>query len=149
MKKNIRNSRNNKGFTLIEVLVALLILAIGILGIAGLQFQALRFNHDAYLRTQVTVAATEIIDLMRLNSANANDYVGDFEVGDATGACDLTVANDSGNDLACWRQQLANVLPVGSEANITSDGTRYTVNLIFTTREEGAAPKTIDFTFQP
>ncbi|MBL1143143.1 MAG: type IV pilus modification protein PilV [Proteobacteria bacterium] len=153
MKKYIEHNKKCNGFTLLEVLVALLILAIGILGIAGLQFQALRFNHDAYLRTQISVTATDIMDLIRLNSANAAAYEGNHIVGAATGACDITVANDAANDLACWRQQLATVLPAGSQANIVSevtpDGTQYKVTLVFTPREEGANPKTISFSFQP
>lgn len=50
--------RRDGGFSLVEVLVALLVLAIGLLGLAALQAQGLRFNHDAYVRTQATNLAT-------------------------------------------------------------------------------------------
>lgn len=153
MKNHIKNSNKQKGFTLLEVLIALLILAIGILGIAALQFQALRFNHDSYLRTQISITAAEIIDQIRLNSANAGDYVDNYIIGDATGACDLTIAANAANDLACWRQQLIRVLPAGSKANIvsavTANGTEYTVNMIWEDRENPGNPRTISFTFQP
>ena len=100
MNKHIESHKQSDGFTLLEVLVALLILAIGILGIAGLQFQALRFNHDAYLRTQVNVVATDVMELMRLNN-NPDAFLGAHTVGDAIGACDLTMANNSANNLPC------------------------------------------------
>ncbi len=149
--KHINNSKKCNGFTLLEVLVSLLILAIGVLGVAALQFQALRFNHDAYLRTQISINASDIIDQIRLNDANANAYVGNYTLPNATGACDLTIATNAANDLACWRQQLIQVLPAGSEANITSavtaDGTQYTVDLIWTDRE--SQERTISYTFQP
>jgi len=56
-----------RGFTLIEVLVALAVLAIGLLGLAALQITGMKFNTDAYTRTQSTFAAYDIIDRMRLN----------------------------------------------------------------------------------
>ncbi len=154
MKNNIKNRNKCNGFTLLEVLVALLILAIGVLGVAALQFQALKFNHDAFLRTQISINASDIIDQIRLNDTNAGAYVGNYTLPNATGACDLTVAADAANDLACWRQQLIQVLPPGSQANITSavtaDGTQYTVDLIWTDRENTAnSTRTISFTFQP
>jgi type IV pilus assembly protein PilV len=59
--------RTQQGFTLIEVLVALLILAIGLLGLAGMQASALRNNMSAYMRSQATFHVYEIIDRMRSN----------------------------------------------------------------------------------
>lgn len=55
------------GFTLIEVLVAVLVLAIGLLGLAGLQTTGLHSNHSAYLRTQATLLAYDMADRMRAN----------------------------------------------------------------------------------
>ena len=49
--------RCQSGFSIVEVLVALFVLSIGLLGLAALQAQGLRFNHDAYVRTQATNAA--------------------------------------------------------------------------------------------
>ncbi len=147
MKNHLKNTRHNKGFTLIEVLIAMVILAVGVLGVVALQFQALRFNHDAYLRTQISVLASDIMDQIRLNSSNAGDYVADYTVGDATGACDLTVPASAANDLACWRQQLIQTLPPGSEANITSAGSMYTISLVWTDREN--QERTISYTLQP
>ena len=48
----LNRARREGGFTLLEALVALLVLSIGLLGIAGLMVQGLRYNQDAYARTQ-------------------------------------------------------------------------------------------------
>jgi type IV pilus assembly protein PilV len=60
------------GFTLLEVMVALLVLSIGLLGLAMLQATNLQFNTDAYTRTQATLFAYDIIDRMRANSPQGN-----------------------------------------------------------------------------
>ncbi|MFZ0257314.1 MAG: type IV pilus modification protein PilV, partial [Gammaproteobacteria bacterium] len=56
-----------QGFSLIEVLITVLVLAIGLLGLAGLHAQALRFSHNAYLRSHATLLGNEMADRMRAN----------------------------------------------------------------------------------
>jgi len=58
-----------KGFTLVEVLVSIVILALGVLGTLAMQAHALNDNQDAYLRTQAIFLAYDISDRMRANSA--------------------------------------------------------------------------------
>ena len=62
-----------RGFSLIEVLVALLVLSIGLLGLAALQTTSLQFNTGSYYRTQATLLAYDIIDRMRANGSAAID----------------------------------------------------------------------------
>lgn len=64
------------GFTLIEVLIALLVLSIGLLGMATLQTKGQQFNAAAYFHTQATYIATDLMDRMRNNisAARAGDY---------------------------------------------------------------------------
>jgi type IV pilus assembly protein PilV len=59
------------GFTLVEVLVSLVILAIGLLGIAKLMLFSSHANDSAYLRSQATALAYEILDDMRANRQEA------------------------------------------------------------------------------
>lgn len=68
------------GFTLIEVLVALLVLSVGLLGLASLQTSGLRLSDSAYLRSQATLAGYDLIDRMRLDREDAPKYdtSGDF-----------------------------------------------------------------------
>jgi type IV pilus assembly protein PilV len=60
-----------RGFTLVEVLVALVVLAIGLLGIAKLMLFSSHANDSAYLRSQATALAYEILDNMRANKTAA------------------------------------------------------------------------------
>lgn len=53
------------GFSLVEVLVAVLVLSIGLLGLAGLQIAAARANDGARLRTEATLAASDVADRLR------------------------------------------------------------------------------------
>ena len=59
------------GFTMVELLVAVLVLSIGLLGLAGLQAAGLRNNQSAYLRSQATILAYDVADRMRATRAAA------------------------------------------------------------------------------
>jgi type IV pilus assembly protein PilV len=98
-----------RGFTLVEVLVALVVLSIGLLGIASLQLSSLRWNHGASLRSQATLLAYDIVDRMRANqiAANAGDY--DAALGAATGAA----GSVSLADKIRWKTLLSQTLPSG------------------------------------
>ena len=61
------STRRQRGFSLIEVLIAILVLAIGLLGMANMQASGMRSTHGAYLRTQATFLAGDILDSMRAN----------------------------------------------------------------------------------
>jgi|GEM_PF-1514870 len=68
MRRNLKPSRIN-GFTLIEILITLVIMAFGLLGLAAMQVVAMKNNHSAYLRTQATTLASEYGDILRNNAA--------------------------------------------------------------------------------
>lgn len=103
------------GFTLIEVLVTLLILSVGLLGLAGMIGQSLRFNQGGYTRSQGTFLAYEIIDAMRADADNAADYGATYD--DALHVC---VTNPDATDnlvnatLGCWHARVARELPGGA-----------------------------------
>lgn len=63
------------GFNLVEVMIALIVLAVGLLGLASLQNFSLKTTHQSYQRTQATVLIHEIIDRMRANSGQLANYV--------------------------------------------------------------------------
>jgi type IV pilus modification protein PilV len=69
----LRRARNQDGFTMIEVLISMIYLAIGMLGIIAMEDIALSRNVDAKRITIATNLATEMLDRIRLNSpANIN-----------------------------------------------------------------------------
>lgn len=74
MEADIVYIKNEAGFTLIEVLISVLVLAIGLLGLAGLQATGLKNNASAYHRTQATLLAYDIADRMRANRVEAKKY---------------------------------------------------------------------------
>jgi len=60
-----------KGFALIEVLVALAILSLGLLGIAGMQLSALRHSQDAYWHSLATTQLSSFFECLRVNRSGA------------------------------------------------------------------------------
>ena len=62
------------GVTLIEVLVTMVIVAVGLLGLAGMQVRGLSIQKDAHGRALATQLAVDIADRMRSNSAGIGNY---------------------------------------------------------------------------
>lgn len=106
------------GFTLLEVLIALLVLSLGLLGLAALQAATVDFNRQAYLRSQATSLAYDMADRMRANRAAA--LGGDYNAGlaDPAPACGGGGGGGGGSvaagDIAAWRNALACALPSGN-----------------------------------
>jgi len=65
--------RLSAGFSMLEMLIALLILSVGLLGVATLQVRGQQFNQIGYLRTQATFLAYDIMDRIRINVDNDDD----------------------------------------------------------------------------
>jgi type IV pilus assembly protein PilV len=111
---------DQSGFTMVEVLIALIVLAIGLLGLAGLQASALRNDQAAFMRTQATVLAYDIADRMRANNAAviAGNYSYDPAADPApvaSAGCNTLAgcpaAQMAGNDLSEWLVSLNTYLP--------------------------------------
>ena len=116
----VSSHHSQAGFTLLEVLITLIILSIGLLGLAGLQTMSLRANHEAYLRGQAVVQAYDIADRMRSNRKGTED--GDYSYGTAalgTKETKCETAKTAGG--GCTPQQMAqNDLFRWNEANRAS-----------------------------
>lgn len=71
--------RKQSGLSLIEVLIAIVISSIGLLGLAGMQATGLQNNHSAYHRSQATVLAYDIADRMRSNVDAVGNYLSSYQ----------------------------------------------------------------------
>ena len=119
--------RNARGFTFTEALVALLVLSIGLLGVAALQLTSLRSNHSSSLRSQATLLAYDMVDRMRANrnAALGGAYDIALAVTPTTGSLALA-------DLARWKGNLLNTLPTGDGSiarTVTGTVTTFTVTV--------------------
>ena len=108
---------------MIEVLVTVLILAIGLLGLAGLQSTSLRSNHSAMLRSQATVLAYDIADRLRANRPEALTGNSDIDLEETRTGTSMVAT-----DIIAWKGNLAAMLPLGDGA-IERDGTSFTITV--------------------
>ena len=104
---HLSKRKRSHGFTLLEVLVAMVVLSIGLLGLSGLQTSSLRNNHSAFLRSQATLVSNDIIDRMRANRDSASGGAYDIAYGatptSSTCTSGCSAANVANADLAEWR----------------------------------------------
>jgi type IV pilus assembly protein PilV len=110
--------KTNSGFTLIEVLISMLVLAVGLLGLAGLQATSLKNNQSAYNRSQATQLAYDLADRMRANIAGKARYTA-ILASSATAkencltTTGCTPADMAENDLFEWNRAVSSNLPSG------------------------------------
>lgn len=123
LKTNLQNPSQH-GFTLIEVMVAVVVLSIGLLGLAGLQITGLRNNQSASFRSTATVLAYDITDAMRANRTDARDGKYEIALADAKPTGSATYQTDLNN----WLSELALRLPAGDGSiTVASDMVTVTV----------------------
>lgn len=121
MKSKILPScSQQKGFTLLEAMVALVIFSIGLIGIAGLQTQSLTFNQSSYVRSQATYLVYDMLDRMRANREAAEN--GNYDLSLGTTAPSATCVGTSSScstagiaqaDIYEWLQNVKATLPSG------------------------------------
>ena len=118
--------RRSLGFSLLEVLIAVVVLSIGLLGLAGLQFSALRANNQSYERSQAHLLVQEVADSMRINRTAAANGAYSIEPGVIPPAVDCqrdlteapcTQPQAAAHDLFRWHRRLRELLP-GATARI-------------------------------
>lgn len=117
---------NQRGVTLLEVMVAVLILAVGVLGAASLQLNAIRYSASAGHTTQATLVARDMLDRMRANPSALTSYA----AASVSGSC----ASNSGGativsqDMADFTRAVTCQLPAAS-ASIVVSGSQATVSI--------------------
>ncbi|MBO6850514.1 MAG: type IV pilus modification protein PilV [Marinobacter sp.] len=99
-------SLRSAGFTMIEVLVALIILAIGLLGVAGMQALSLKQTSNSNIRSLVTMHAYDLSERMRSESSDVTVF---------EKALSATCA-DCNSDLEAWHDLLVSDVPTATSA---------------------------------
>ncbi|RSZ60294.1 type IV pilus modification protein PilV [Massilia atriviolacea] len=104
--------RRQQGFSMLEVLVAMLVIGIGMLGIAGLIITNLKNNQSAYARGQATILANDIVDRMRANRTVAQADKTKYEI---LVTADSPTAKGTVHeaDVSEWRKALSDSLKDG------------------------------------
>jgi type IV pilus assembly protein PilV len=115
-----------RGFSLIEALVAFLILSVGLLGIASLQLLSLKAGHTAALRTVAVIKTEEMFERIRNNPVVVLNYIvlagdpGDNNGCTGGGAVACNQAQMARDDIYNWKADLKTSLPnnAGTTASI-------------------------------
>lgn len=103
--------RRQRGVSLLEVLISIVILSVGLLGYAGLQTLSMKNNTSALQRSQATILAYDIVDRIRANRPNMANY------NVALGAVGTYP------DVISWKNNVATTLPDGKAEVVISLGT--------------------------
>ena len=159
---------SQRGSSLIEVLVSMLVLAVGILGISAMQTATLKSNQNSYMRTQAVFHSLDIVERMLSNQAavEAGDYNDPAPV--VTPSCltgtGCTASQMAANDVAEWETGVTENLPSGSATvclDSTSDdgtaaapacdnlGSVYSVKIWWDDDRNGSPDQRYVMTFQP
>lgn len=143
------NLRRDGGFTLIEVLIAMFVLAIGIMGAGAMQTIGLQNSMAAFTRSQAMFIAGDVVDRLRNNRNSMSAYVGTYTasstsvvstcIADPAGCSTAGLVNSDLYDLVGYLQPIASggLLP-GGTVTVSSAGNVYTVLVSWTERESQA-----------
>ncbi|GMR17076.1 MAG: type IV pilus modification protein PilV [Gammaproteobacteria bacterium] len=119
----LRRVRNElQGFTLIEVLIALVIMSVGMLGIAGLYVHSMQAGRTSLLRHNAVTLAGDVADRIRANPKAAAAYVGAGANNNCVAAgINCSAAQMASHDIWLWDQQAADSLPNGAVAIVLNN----------------------------
>ncbi len=106
-----------RGSTIVEVIIALIVVTVGLLGLLGMQVYSVKGNQSAYLRSQATILAGELVDAMRAERIQARE--GDFDDGEA-------------GFRANWDARLVTVLGAGAAGTLVRDDNNVSITVTWT-----------------
>lgn len=153
MIRRTHAGRRQRGFSLVEALVALVVLSVGLLGVAALYTWSLRDSRTALLRSEAVNLASDMADRIRANRVAGPEYdegaAGAGAITDACSAGGCTPEEMAGNDKAEWIEALGNTLPAG-EGTVDVDDTTapFTYTITVNWVEPSLGPQTYVLRFQ-
>ncbi|NND54089.1 MAG: type IV pilus modification protein PilV [Gammaproteobacteria bacterium] len=113
------NKQHQKGFTLLESLISLVVLSIGMLGIAALYVEGLRAGRTALYRTTAVTLAADLMDRIRANRGALVAYAGAPGLNNCVNqANDCTPAEMAAHDLQLWLDDIDARMPPGSDTAV-------------------------------
>lgn len=149
----IKNSHINHsaGFTLLEVMIAMVIFSIGLLGLAGIQATAIQNNNSAYTRTVAMQLAYNMADALRASTDNEGRIVNTYDSistsmpssptscvhknnGTAPNCTDADLANF---EVFHWKKRIEQELASGL-GSISKTGDVYTITIMWDDEHTGA-----------
>jgi type IV pilus assembly protein PilV len=120
--------KRREGFSLIEVMVALVILVIGLIGIFNLHIVAKRASFESFQQTQAAYFANDILNRMKLNNKVLSSYEGSYDGGETAPAksCDVglgatvtcTTAETLAWDLYQWQELFTGAAEKADSRNV-------------------------------
>lgn len=140
-----RKHNNNRGFTLIEVLIALLIFGVGIIGVTALTTQSQKITHQAFQSMIATWQLHEMMELIRANASQASGstkYVHSYQGSESRGTKDCIANTCSASEMAdydilLWLSETAHALP-SAEATVSRAASSYTLTLYWDGKQSGS-----------
>lgn len=132
-----RSMRSQEGSSLVEVVVALFVLAVGMLGVLSMQVKSMQFNQSAYYYSQAVYLSNEILESMRSNRSVASTYL--IELDEAT---PIPSKDCSAQGVTCtptelrsynisqWRKNISSTLTSG-KSSIQRTGDYYAITVQF------------------
>jgi type IV pilus assembly protein PilV len=128
------------GFTLLEVLVAIVVVSLGLLGLAGLQAATLRNNQIAYYRAIAIQQTYDMADRIRANQVGAN--TGKYDSPTATHHACAPCANPqemAEEDFFQWNNNNARMLPAGAGTVAAAGGGAFDITVSWNENTEAGS----------
>lgn len=137
-----QDARNQSaGFAMLEVLISILIVSVGLLGIARLQTAGIRFNHVSSLKSQAALQAHDMADRLRENQQGVSSGSYDDLSGTATDPACIASGCPAGQlaqyDHYSWNQANASLLPSG-QGSVKRTGDSFLITVLWDGDRTGA-----------
>ena len=143
MNKHIRKHGRMAGISMVESLVALVVISVGMLGIAGLYLSSMQAQRSANLRMQAINLVSDMSDHIRANKRGRTFYVAAAtDKGESKKCSEVTCTPEdiAKNDIYTWKRAISEALPANANGQLTftEAGTPDIVTVLVVWREPGA-----------